>query len=519
MSIVSELKNQALNKAINPLIRLGGGYLNVILRLRIQAGKQVSASLVLRDFTAVLTLSITGLALAFLQLAGALKIFTQTLLLNLIIDLSLIASPLIYILYLYIKAIERGRGVEDELKYFIIAESVVASGNPSLFDDLISLRDKPYLFPILSNEAKVIAKVRKLLTMPDAVRVYCKWLKSNKVSVILSDYLFAQSLGMLRAWLREKGREFLDAIRSDSINRIKLRTTISVLFAVILGYIPPVILALSSLMGYGIIVKLLTLTLIIAPLFFIVTPKLPKHFMINSNGGRVARLAGVALLTCFVLTCINGRLGIEIHEPALALIKYLVGPALIMAGAPALIEAFKAFKEAGDLTKLILTIAEAPLEISNNLTVVREALRRLNSPKLRRLSKLIGIEEITRDVYRSMSLWITRFTVFTISKAISYGVLNKENLMKLRDLILEMIREIKTSITASAVIIALAISLPVMLNYICVIEGGVTSLIKLYVFTSVIIYSIYSSYVVFGDPLNTLLTGVALTELILMGFS
>ncbi|GEM_PF-3006490 len=501
-------------------MKLLNSYLSVMYTLRVQAGMRLSMTnnenknLLLRILFPTL---IGGFIIAMDKLVLNASISTFPHAFNAILELlasSLLLTPMLYILYLLAKARARARRIEEEMKYFIISESVIASASPNVIDDLTSLGNLHEIFNQLSRESVLLRRLRKLMTTSEVVHLYSKWIKSRFVGNILSDFVFAQSLGIVKAWLKEKGGELLEELKVDSLNRVKFRATVSILFAVLLGYVPPIILALSALMGGEVVTKALTMTLMLCPMFFLVTPRAPKHFEIFFRKLPRKCLAAVAaVIIILIFKCVTAIL--EQGGEVRVLLPYLIplGITLTALGLFQVSSMVNAVYEARQLSNVLLTIIEAPLSIGNALAIVKEALSRTNYRVFKELSK-VNLLSAYHSVLSDARLWITKFTMYTIMKGLTYGTLNRENLMKLRNLVTEMLRGFKLSLSSNAMVAILALALPLILNYVGALgSASVSSLTTLYIIASSLIYSSYASYVIFGKVTNTLLPGAVCIEL------
>ncbi len=502
-------------------MRLLNSYLSVTYTLRVQACMRLSMTnsenrnSLLRILLPTL---MGGFIIAMDKLILNTSISTLPHTLNTILGMLaslLLLNPILYILYLLAKARARAKKIEEEMKYFIISESVIASASPNIIDDLTSLGNLHEIFNQLSKESTLLRRLRRLMTTSEVVHLYSKWIKSKFVGNLLSDFVFAQSLGIVKAWLREKGKELLEELRVDSLNRVKFRATISVLFAVLLGYVPPIILALSALMGSGVVTKALTMTLVLCPVFFWVTPRTPKHFEIHFRElPRKCLIIVTAVIVILISKCVTAvfEQNSEIH--ALFLYLILLGITLTALGLFQVSSMINAVHEARQLSNVLLTIIEAPLSVGNALAIVKEALNRTNYKVFKELSSKINLLSAYPGILSNARLWITKFTVYTIMKGLMYGTLNRENLMKLRNLVTEMLREFKLSLSTNAIVAMLALALPLILNYVGTLgSASVVPLTTLYIVISSLVYSSYASYVTFGKISNTLLPGVVCIEL------
>ncbi len=504
-------------------------YVSLILHLQVQAGLKINFTRNPRRYVLVRTLAYP--LVAYLMSYTLIHVLLQHTLpplqclgsagpstLNYLPLLASILAIPIYAAMTYFKATERGRKIERELKYFIVSESIVASGDPDIIDDLSSLNED--IFPTLSKESKVFSRLRKLMTAPSVVSTYCRWVRSRFVNLLLKDYIFASSLGMKIAWLREKGNEILEDLRVSSLNIVKARTIVSVLLAVILGYVPPIVVTLAALLGQSLISRALILMLATFPMFFLVIPKLPTHFRMFLGRGllplRITLLIAclAALLIQSILVCLPPYL----HGVFYSLWRFRVVfcIALLVASLQQVRDLILALNEAIGLSSALLSLANAPLGVSNALTLLREVFSRSGCRSLRILSKEFGLGKGSlRQAVAGVKLWLTKYVIFTLGRALTYGVFNRESIMRLRELTTEMMRQLKMAATNNLALVALCVCLPYILTYTCSFNPHASGslILNMYVTLSTFLYSVYVSYVVFDDPLNTLLPAAVMLEL------
>ena len=519
---------------VQPIVRAVKGYASFILNLQVQAGLKVDFTRNPLTYVMLRTLAYPlATYLITYVLLHSVRIETMSSLSRLAgaipynylpVIASILAIPA-YPLLTYLKAVERGRKVESELKYFIICESIVAAGDPDLVEDLSTINED--IFPTLSRESAIFRRLRKLMTVPNVVSTYCRWIRSRFASMLLKDYVFAASLGIKRTWLREKGNEVLEDLRVSSLNAVKARTLVSILLAVVLGYVPPIVVTMATLLGQSIIGRVLALTLAAFPVFFIVTPKPPTHFRMFLDKGLLP--LRVALLSACVLAFL-APVALEYHPcipyqvrgllQVLWKLRTLLCVGLLAISLKQVRELMLGLKEAVGLSNALLSLASAPLGMTNALSLVKEVFSRAGSPSLKELSKDVGLggRSLGRAVGKA-KLWLTKYVIFAITRILRYGVFNRESIMKLRELATEMMRQFRTAAVSNLAIVALCVGLPYILTYACsfsphLLNSGVASM---YAVLSTLLYSTYVSYVVFDDPLNTLLPAVAMLELSLIG--
>lgn len=415
---------------------------------------------------------------------------------------SALFSPLLMLVYLWIRARNRGANVERELRYLLVSESVIASGSPNIVDDLKDIHQWGSVFKTLSREAKIIRALRKFMTTHETVRTYVKWLSSDWVRTTLSDYLFSLSLGSHIHWLQTKGNEIIENLKAETVNKIRVRVTISLIVAILLGYVPPLIVAMTAITGSELIMQAILLTLFSIPIAFLVTPKLPLHISVNYEAKH--RLA--VIIATIIANVLLFFLGID-----LAIITYVAGILLLILGIDGVRDHLSGLLEAKELASLLNVVAEAPLTLANPLSILRKVMNNSSSKVLRDLATELNTYEPPKSACR-LKLWLSRFSIYTIMRGLRYGALNRESVIKLRELVIETLKELKTALATNVVIVGMAIALPIIMGSLMSFTEE-TQLTAIYMIVASLTYSAYTSYVVFNDLTNTLIPGIVLIEL------
>ena len=482
-------------------------YLSLINKSRVLAGKELLISKELRRYFAKqLIASITIAILTYYLISYVIKLpylysitFTTLSLLA-----SFLAPPLAY----YIKAIERAHKLELDFKYFVISEGIVLDKRSELLRDLLEVSTWKDVFPDLYREALRLKKLSKMLSIFDAVKAYIKLIKSKEVGRALLDYLFTLSLGGGINWVKEKSDEWLNHIKLLTYSRIRLRTTISVMLAILLGYTPPLVIMLSVIMGSQIIQKALTTTLILSLLAFIVTPRLPRHLSTSS-----VRLSKEYLLISLIPIISSLMAYLLTSSLTNALMTFsAVG---IVSGVIKLRGYLTTLKELGDLPRILALMSEAPLTIVNPLEIFKKALKSSKSKTLKNLGNYVGKDLNTTLRLLRNSLWLSKYLIYIIIKGINAGTLSRERILKLRELILDLIKDIKYALLTNLIVAVIALALPMILSSVSTIAvtGSnhlLYNIITNFNIASIVLYGIYAAYVIFDDPLNMLFSSSSL---------
>ncbi len=482
-------------------------YLSLLNKSRVLAGKelligkeltkflimQLVSSVIITAFTYYLTSYIIRLHYPYSIISSA---------------LSLIISFLAPLFSYYVKAIERAHKLELDFKYFVISEGIVLDKRSELLRDLLEVSTWKDVFPDLYREALRIRKLSKMLSLFDAVKAYIKLIKSKEIGRALLDYIFTLSLGGGINWVKEKSDEWLNHIKLLTYSRIRLRTTLSVMLAILLGYTPPLVIMLSVIMGSHIIQKALTTTLILSLLAFIVTPRLPRHLSTST-----IRLSKEYLLTSLI-PIISGLITYLLTSSATyALVAFsMIG---IVGGAIKLKGYLTTLKELGDLPRILTLMGEAPLTVVNPLEIFKKALKSSRSKIFKNLSNYVGKDLNTTLKLLGNSLWLSKYLIYVIIKGISAGTLSRERILKLRELILDLIKDIKYALLTNLIVAVIALALPMILSSVSTIAVTESSQLLQNTITnfniaSIILYGIYAAYVIFDDPLNMLFSSSSL---------
>ena len=417
---------------------------------------------------------------------------------------SLIASPGSVLLFYRLLALERGRRIEKELKYLLISESINASASPSLIEDIASAKDVPSIFRSLSAEGRRVHALRKILNIQETARAYSRWISSSWVKAVLSEFLFALRLGTLKSWFMSRGKELIDDIKHDVKTSIQNRIMISLSIAIVLGYTPPLILAMNSLANSSLLESYMLLTLLVLPLAIPLLPKYPHHLKIFRSYRNRILLIFFAILVLIAFYFFTYSLRISLLSFSLA---------LIVPGLHSTVETFKALKEAKELSSILDALYEASFTDVTSLEIIKEVLNRKKGI-WNEVSKNFTpfLSSIPLEKLRT---WISRFSIYTILKGVEYGSVNRESLSKLSELIHESLNEVKTAIASNIVLVVMAVALPyIMYTILTVTSFNFYTL--LYMIISSMGYAFYVSYSLFDDITNTLLPSIVGIEISLM---
>jgi len=402
----------------------------------------------------------------------------------------------------------RRRFVEDELSYFIVSEAVTYTGTTELISDLCEVSRWGDVFPSLSAEGLRLSIYRKFLTTFEAVSMYVKYIPSNAVSRLLSDYILALSRGLLSEWFTHTSTELIRKLRNSAKVLTQLRTTISLIFGVLIGYFPPLILALSTITGDGGLTLITLTTPLLTILTLLLLPQHPLHLRIYHEGGFSSKIsyAVYALLTSVVMipSLTHVPSGFSIQELLL-----ISATALIVNGVLRLHNFIEAIREVYELPRIITFFSETPQLIINPLNALRDVLKTSRVRSLRGLSDKLNLNNM-RGCVGYLRTWLGKYVFYVIFKSIVNGSLGKEQLLNLRLLTLDMLEDFKLHLVSSLPLAMLAILMPWLLVSMIHLSGVNFELFLFYILTVVVSYSTYVEYVLFSNINNTLVLGVSL---------
>ncbi len=415
--------------------------------------------------------------------------------------ISLILSPLTSLFFLKLLSYERGKKVENEIKYLLIAESINAVGSPNLINDISAARHWPSVFKYLSKEGKTIALLRKILTYSEIVKTYTNWIRSTWIKNTLNDFLYSMFLGSLPPWLHLKGREVIDELKQRTKEVIQNRITISLGVAVVLGYVPPIILTMSSLYNEELIAKFLAITLLAPLISVIITPKFPYHLRINKEYLRRSIVVGAGIAVSLTIYLLTGSLRTSIMA---------VSMTFVGVGVKSTRDLFSGIKEVRDLHSALMLLYEASFSSYSSLDVIKAVFSKKGGIWREIAESLMPLtHSVPISKFRT---WIAQFSLFTLMRGVEYGSISRESLSRLAELINESINGLRSAFTANSILAVIAIALPLIMGSILSFSSA-NNYILSYIIASSLSYAIYASYVLFDDLLNTLLLGVVGIEL------
>ncbi len=485
------------------------GYLDKLRDLRVLSGleyltkrRQVALDLMLK---AGIPTSIFSATVTYLFLIGTLNLVEYVTWLTASTAMSLFLSPLAYY---YLRSVDRGRRVESEFKYFLVSCGITSNTTSDLLTKLKTLSKWGSLFPALSRESVKLLSYKRVLPVTEALRLYSTSINSGNVRRLLGEYEVAYSLGITSEWFLDKAFELVDEIKVSTKNIIKARVTVSLIFAVLLGYLPPIAIALALIMGEALLSRFTLVSLLGVAVALAVTPKLPLHLTWTLPNPRTL-IPLLALIPTLALLA-TGYVGTEIA--AWVTVVVLGGT-----GTYRTLSYFRSMREITEVQKLLTLISQLPLTLANPLEVLRETLSKNKVLKPGEDARDFSISTLA-EISARAKLWLTRYSLFNIYEGIKEGTISKERITFLKELVESFISDLKVMVASNVVIISIALALPLIAGSLASL-APLTDPLRFYIIASSITYSLYASYVVFNDPLNTLLPSLIIAELILGGYA
>jgi len=409
---------------------------------------------------------------------------------------------ILYPVYLIMESRSYHRELEEEFKYFLISNYVSLSKDSDLLKDLQNLSAWCNVFKKLCRESNILRRLVDFLGIVKGVNEYRKWVKSKIVNSVLTDYLLATNSGTYVFWMQGLGQRILDEVRTNTYNVIKARATVSLVVAVLLGYTPVVVVPLTTLLGSNFINQVFTLTIVLAPISFFALPKYPKHLKFEKTTSR----KNLTLLPLLTIPTITYYLLFKKFN------LLVLSLPLLMFGIYVTKDFLKNVRELSRLSKF-LDLASGVSSISiNPLDSLKKAV------EASELDFEFSPLELTLRKQKPVSRsWVASFVFYCLSKGLSLGVISREVLSKLQEVVNEALRSFRAVALANSVIVALALLLPLLQSATINIIHQVNTVITTYIIITSIFYSCYASYVVFEDLTNTFLPSITMLELNLLG--
>ncbi len=403
----------------------------------------------------------------------------------------------------------RGKMLENELTYFIISEAITATDSTELISDVCELTGWEGVFPTLSREGLRLKVYRKFLTLLEAVNLYVKYLPSEFVSRLLSDYVLTVSRGIVGSWLSHTSTELLRKLGGDTKAFTKLRTTTVLVIGILVSYLPTLMFSLSVISGSRHLTSAITLTPLLVIASAAVLPRNTQHLRTYLKFGRKANLLtyasyGAALYTAYQI--FSGSTKVEylvITTSVLFLINGVIG----------IRRFYGVIYEIYEIPKIIHMFAETPHILINPVSALKDVLSRCKSKSWKGLGANLDLNSVSSGV-NMLNSWLGRYTYYVLTKSMVNGSLSKELLLSLRVITLDMLEDLKQYFVSTVPLIAMSLMVPWLMNSMISLAGVEALGYGFHVYLLTISYSLYVDYVIFNTPK---ITAVSAATLLLLG--
>ncbi len=416
-----------------------------------------------------------------------------------VVVLSMILPPVAYIAVWYLKALDYSARVHAELEYFIISLGLSQGTDMELGRDVVELggswrRYASTLFPALLKLSDRLAALSAVFGILESLRIMSEKL-STKLRRLFSEYLTAYSMGLGSVWITDSLRYYTRALKEKARDAVKTRIVFSVALSALIGYVPPIASLLTNLIGRSAISYAVAMMLILIPVGIASVPKLPRHM--TQLKGKYSRSRSVLFLAGILLLLI----GVLILN---RLVLSASGIALLLSGIIWLKELSSALKELHSLNNVIKAISEIPLLTVGNINRLRAYLESVGGT----------LSKFPRGRCDEYHYWITCFADFTISNLFSRGDVRRETLILLKDVIENMIADIRRLIITGIGLAAVSIGITFLLLSTTQLLLSVDELLIRYLIASSVALGVFVSKAGFDKLSSGLVPGISLMILI-----
>ncbi|MEM1680908.1 MAG: hypothetical protein QXT01_02675 [Sulfolobales archaeon] len=398
-----------------------------------------------------------------------------------------------------------GKALENELTYFIISEAITLTNSTELINDICELGDWGKVFPNLSRCGLRLNVYKKFLTLFESVNHYIKYVSSEFISRLLSDYILAVSRGMINSWITHTSTELLRKLGSNAKTLIKLRTTTVLIIGILLSYLPTLIFSISVITGE----ESLTSAAILMPILTVFTilflPRNVQHLRIYLKFGMARKLLTYMSYLMILLTAYY-----MFSHPITA--KYLIlttAAVVLINGLLGLHKFYEVMREVYEIPRIIYMFAETPHILINPLKALKDVLSSCKSKSLRELSIRLDLNKASSSV-EILNSWLGRYIYYVLVKSLINGSLSKEQLLSLRILTLDMLDDIKQYLVSALPLLMMSLMMPWFMISMTALAGVETTKYGFYIYLLTMTYSIYVDYVVFTTPKITLVSAMTL---------
>lgn len=405
----------------------------------------------------------------------------------------------------------RRRTLEEEFYYFIISEAITCIYSTELIGDICDLARWRLVFKELSQEGLRLRVFRKFLTSFETINIYLRYSTSESVARLLSDYMLSLARGTVNQWLLTTSNELLHKLRNRAKALIQLRTTIVLVIGIVISYLPSLMISIAMVTGS---VDLASIAAIMPIILFslLMLPRLTLHLKtVNSNAYTKIKILKntityvlIYLILFYSLTSLNPTIS-----------RYVVlclSTTLVVNGILNLINFIKVLTEVNELPRLISVLIETPHLLVNPLQGLKEVLKLSKLKSFRLLGHKLDLTKLSDGVSLFKS-WLGRYVYYIIVKSIINGGLDRERLLNLRTLTIEMVEDLKYYLINLLPLIMMSLMMPwILLSIASLARVNVVNYILL-IYLLITTYALYVDYVILDSIGNTLITGISLLTL------
>lgn len=376
------------------------------------------------------------------------------------------------------------RDLDEELRYFAIAQGL-SPGEDLLRDieDWCTSLGQP--LRTLCNEYSRISIFMRFLPGMSGLREYLRR-APKPMRRLLSEYIVVRESAGYFAWISAKFQEALYELRASARRFLEMKTTLTLIAVVFAGLTPPLLSLLYVVGGsqpYSTYVGFLS----VAALGLVAESSSPKILKLRIGDHRLRLLSLLVYSLALVSTLV-----LPLHMALL-----VSGVAMVSAGAVH--------------TYLFLRVYLGVLSQPSKLVVAASRLPYSSRP-------VELVEEIIGGLHNhSLYAALCRYFLLKSSRT---GDVNSVKILAFKEVMEDLFSLVKQATVVKGLVLTTSLALPIITKLSLTLAfGSATSLLEMYVYTLVAsaVYSTLASYMVFGSYENTLITGVVLLELYLLG--
>jgi len=376
------------------------------------------------------------------------------------------------------------KSLEEELKYFAIVQGL-SPGEDLLRDIEDCCTSMGGSLRSLCNEYSRIYLFTRFLPGMSGLREYLQR-APRPMRKLLSEYIVIRESAGYSTWISAKFQEALYELRAYTRRFLELKTTLTLIAVIFAGLTPPLLSLLYVVGGtppystYSAFLSVAALSLVAESL----SPKILRVVI----GSRRLRIASATVY------CLSLVLTPTLPTPTTLL---AAGIAMVIVGVLHTYSFIRAY--AGILSQPSkLVIAASRLPYSSRPVEL--------------------VEELVGGLHKfNLFAALCRYFLLKSSRA---GDISSVKILAFKEVVEDLFSLVKQATVVKGLVVATALALPVITRLsLALAYGGVASLLEMHAYTVLasVVYSILASYSVFGSYENTLITGVVLLELYLLG--